>query len=81
MRAIITSCTDRIFSKEPMPLAHLTFGEVCAVNDNKLRIAVSSAVCPRHQPRSVLASHAAQRLTQKRVRRLVRTVLTPRDSG
>ena len=49
MRAIITACTERIFAKELMPLAHLTFGEVCAVNDNELRFAVRPAICPHHQ--------------------------------
>jgi hypothetical protein len=49
MGALITACTDRIFSKELVPLAHLTFGEVSAVNDNELRFPVSPAICPYHQ--------------------------------
>ncbi len=40
MRVIITACTERNFSKELVPLAHLMFGEVCAVNDNELRFPV-----------------------------------------
>jgi hypothetical protein len=72
MRALITACTERIFSKELVPLAHLTFGEVCAVNDNELRFAVRPAICPQHQlgrkadearrPRRLDASSIAQRL-------------------
>ena len=72
MRALITACTERIFSKELVPLAHLTFGEVCAVNDNELRFAVRPAICPHHQsgreadearrPRRLDASSITQRL-------------------
>ena len=72
MRALISACTERIFLNAPMPLAHLTFGEVCAVNDNELRFAVRPAICPQHQsgrkadvarrPRRLDASSITQRL-------------------
>ncbi len=72
MRALITACTERTFLNAPMPLAHLTFGEVCAVNDNELRFAVRPAICPHHQsgrkvneasrPRRLNASRITQRL-------------------
>jgi hypothetical protein len=61
----ITACTERIFLEQLAPLAHLPFGEVCAVNDNKLQLPMSPALCPHYQPRSVPASHAAQRDAQK----------------
>ena len=72
MGTLITACTERIFLKELMPLAHLMFGEVRAVNDNELRFPVNPAVCPYHQsgrtadearrPRRLDAFRIAQRL-------------------
>jgi hypothetical protein len=58
--------------KAPMPLAHLMFGEVYAVNDNELRFPVSRAICPYHlsgrkadealRPRRFETSRIMQRL-------------------
>ena len=72
MRALITACTERIFLHAPMPLAHLTFGGACAVNDNELRFPVSRAICPYHlsgrradealRPRRFETSRIMQRL-------------------
>ena len=74
----ITACTERIFLKQLAPLAHLPFGEVCGVNDNKLQLPMHPALCPQHQLRSVLASHAAQRDARKQGRRMPRVVFTPK---
>jgi hypothetical protein len=46
MRVLITACTEKIFSKQPVPLGHLTCGEVRAVNDNELGRLVSPAGLP-----------------------------------
>jgi hypothetical protein len=54
MRVLITACTERTFTKGLMPLAHLTFGEVCAVNDNKLQGAVKAVIHPHSQLRRAL---------------------------
>ena len=63
MRAAITACTERIFLKEPMPLAHLRFGMIRAVNDNEPPCADRPAIW-HGQPQCVPTSHAAQeRLT------------------
>jgi hypothetical protein len=71
MRALITACTERIFLKELVPLAHLTFGEVCAVNDNELRFPLNPVICPHQSGRKADEARRplrfdASRITQRR---------------
>jgi hypothetical protein len=73
----ITACTERIFLSQLVPLAHLPLGEVCAVNDNELQFPMSPDLCPRHEPRSVPESHAAQRAAQEPGGRPPGVIFTP----
>jgi hypothetical protein len=78
MGTLITACTERIFLKELMPLAHLTFSGVCAANDNKVPFRVRTITCPHREARSHLARHAPQCLAQKQLRRMLGAVYTPK---
>jgi hypothetical protein len=37
MKLLISACTDKAFEEGLMPMAHLTTGTACAVNDNAAR--------------------------------------------
>lgn len=37
MKILISACTDKAFEEGLMPMAHLTTGTACAVNDNAVR--------------------------------------------
>ena len=62
MRVLITACTERVFAKGLLPLAHLTLGEVCAVNNNKLQITVRAVIYTHQQPQRALRPKASQAL-------------------
>jgi hypothetical protein len=66
MTVLITACTEKAFSRELLPLAHLTFGEVCAVNDNKRQRLVRTVIYPRQQLRSHCARRPAELFGQRR---------------
>ena len=37
MKLLISACTDKTFEEGLMPMAHLTTGTACAMNDNAIR--------------------------------------------
>jgi hypothetical protein len=37
MKLLISACTDKAFEEGLMPMAHLTTGTACAMNDNAIR--------------------------------------------
>jgi hypothetical protein len=62
MKVLITACTERAFAKGLIPLAHLIFDEVSAVNDNKLQLPVNASIYPHQPPRTAPRQSASRAL-------------------
>ena len=60
MRVLITACTERTFAMGLLPLAHLTFDAVCAVNDNKFQGGIRAVIDSHQRLRGALRRRASQ---------------------